>query len=129
MSTARFDTYDMLLELLGYKSAKISFPETELMKHFDALCQLSNELGISLDGVECDLIVWNDEVNDMLHVVLALYEICDLDNEDSMRVMMNAHDNGKSIARSGDMVDLMEMVAVLRDRNIITSLEFRRSDQ
>lgn len=128
MSTIPFDTYDILLELLGYKCENIIVPEEDLCEHFDAACALANELRISLDEVACDLVIWNDEVNDMMHVTLALYEVCKLNNEDSMRVMMDAHNKGRSVARSGSFEDLSEMASSLRERNINVSFQFHSSD-
>ncbi len=80
MSAIYFDTYDILLELLGYRNINMIVPEVELCEHFDASCALARELGISLDEIACDLVIWNDEVNDMMHVSLALYEVCKLNN-------------------------------------------------
>lgn len=46
------------------------------------------QLGITFSE-EFNLILHNDR-NDMIHVVVALYEICKLSNEKSLSVMMEA---------------------------------------
>lgn len=119
----RFDTYDYLLEALGYGSERYALPEEELDNKLDSITSLAREIGIDFCDTGSKLIIWNDDVNDMIHVVLALYEICQLDNEESMKVMMDAHENGMSIARIGAMNELMPMNLKLKKRNINSSIQ------
>jgi len=88
------------------------------------LDEVLNELGISRssDGAY-NLLLWNDDVNDMIHVVLALYEICQLDNESAMRIMMEAHNKGKAVAKSGSMEEMNKMKQGLNDRGIEATVE------
>jgi len=125
MNKTNIDKYDILLDLLGYKYKKEKLPASELSKQFDSVRDLIEELGIFPPGIECDLVIWNDDVNDMMHVTLALYEICELNNEESMSVMLKAHDKGKSIAKSGAVEDLIPMTNKLKERNIIASIQIR----
>jgi len=122
-SQENIDSYDVLLDILGYKNHMITIPESEMIRHFDAVCQLVHDLGISTSGFECDLLLWNDHVNEMMQIVLALCEACKLDNEDSMRVMMDAHNNGKSVIKKGVIEDLFQMAMELRSKNIGASLQ------
>lgn len=104
------DKYDLLLE------------DAEVFE--EQLTELLDELGISpATGQPYDLILWNDSVNDMLHVVLALYEVCGLDNEESMKVMMEAHTKGKALVKSGSYKEMMELKLGLNDRGLEATVE------
>lgn len=124
----QYDKYDLLLEALGYKSLTAPIPEIYMEENLELIIELSDELGVSLETESHNLILWNDDVNDMMHVTLALYEICKLDNEDSMRVMLEAHNKGKSIARSGSIDELLLMASGLRERNINATIQTLQSD-
>lgn len=83
-----------------------------------------NELGF--DNVTEDvykLIIHNDHVNDMLHVVLALVAICGLNPEESTAIMMEAHINGKAVAKSGSLEQMNNMKKALNDMNIEATVE------
>jgi len=119
----KLDEYDMILEKMGY-NFKGSVETADIDVDSDSMTELLNELGISVDNEgEYKLILWNDQVNDMLHVVLALYEVCGLNNEDSLRVMMEAHNKGKAVAKSGSMEDMNRMKKGLNDRGIEATVE------
>lgn len=119
----RFDTYDYLLEALGYGSDRYALPQEEIDNKFDSISSLAREIGIDFGDTPFKLIIWNDDVNDMIHVVLALYDICHLNNEESMKVMMDAHENGMSIARTGTMNELISMNLKLKKRNVNSSIQ------
>lgn len=79
--------------------------------------------GITYSG-ELNLVLHNDNINDMIHVVVALYEICKLSNERSMAVMMEAHTKGRSLVRnSGDFYELYNMYLGLEKRGLTVTLE------
>lgn len=79
--------------------------------------------GITYSG-ELNLILHNDNVNDMIHVAVALYEVCKLSNEKSMAVMMEAHTKGRSMVRnSSDFYELYNMYLGLEKRGLTVTLE------
>jgi ATP-dependent Clp protease adaptor protein ClpS len=83
-----------------------------------------NELGF--DNMTEDvykLIIHNDHVNDMLHVVLALVAICKLTPDESAAIMMEAHINGKAVAKTGTLELMNNMKMALNDMNIEATVE------
>ena len=83
-----------------------------------------NELGIrSSDENECKLILHNDHVNDMMHVVVALSEICQLTPEKCVEIMLEAHEKGKAVIKSGPFDTLNEMKKALNKRNLEATIE------
>lgn len=97
------------------------FQEQKLIEH--ALNDILTYHGIAYSG-ELNLVLHNDNVNDMIHVVVALYEICKLSNEKSMAVMMEAHTKGSSVVRnSGDFYELYNMYLGLEKRGLTVTLE------
>jgi ATP-dependent Clp protease adapter protein ClpS len=125
----KLDKYDMILEKMGY-NFKGTIENTVIDNDVDSdvdsdsITKLLNELGIGVekDG-EYKLIIWNDDVNDMLYVALALYEVCQLNNEDAMKIMMEAHDKGKAVAKSGSLEEMKRMKQGLNDRGIEATVE------
>lgn len=100
------------------------------LKEFQRQQLIENELndilkkhGITYSG-EFNLILHNDTVNDMIHVVVALYEVCKLSNEMSMYVMMEAHTKGFSRVRNSNNLDeLHNMRLGLENRGLTATLE------
>lgn len=45
------------------------------------------------------VVLWNDDHNDMQHVVHALMAVCGLDGETAVQVMMTAHHHGSAVAK------------------------------
>jgi len=88
----------------------------------DLLSVILKETGISFQR-DFNLILWNDNVNDMINVVVSLYEVCKLSNEDSQRVMMEAHTKGKSLAKNGELDELLDMKNGLTARGLSTTVE------
>jgi len=124
----KLDEYDKILEQNGYHFK--GSVETPVEKDEDVdtdtthLDEVLNELGISrATKGEYSLLLWNDDVNDMIHVVLALYEICKLENDDAMRVMMEAHNKGKAVAKTGSLEEMNKMKQGLNDRGIEATVE------
>jgi ATP-dependent Clp protease adapter protein ClpS len=88
----------------------------------DELNEILDELGISYSE-DFILILHNDNVNDMEDVVVALYEVCRLPNERCVSVMMEAHNNGKSVITTGEINTLLDLKLELNKRGITTSIE------
>jgi ATP-dependent Clp protease adapter protein ClpS len=90
----------------------------------DSITKVLNELGIrGSNDTEVKLILWNDHVNDMISVVVALYEVCKLSNEQCMEVMMEAHEKGKAVVKTGSYDELSVMKQGLNDRNLEATIE------
>lgn len=70
-----------------------------------------------------NLILWNDDVNDFAWVITALVEVCELDVEKAYEIMIDAHENGKSLAKSGEFSDMEKMQKALNDREINATIE------
>lgn len=122
------DKYDVLLVLLGYESKQCKLSTETIDRHYEGACELAEEIGIEISYEDqYSLVLWNDEVNDMIHVVLALYEVCKLSNEDAMRVMLKAHKKGKSIVKNGTYKEMDSMRAGLNKRNLTASIHQSKS--
>ena len=80
------------------------------------------QLGIAFSE-EFNLVLHNDSVNNMIHVVVALYEECKLSNEKSYSVMMEAHMKGRSVVRNGNIDDLHYISLGLERRGLTVTLE------
>jgi len=90
----------------------------------DSLVKLMNELGISIKNEDTyKLILWNDDVNDMGHIIKSLSDICKLSNEDCVSVMFEAHKNGKAVAKSGSYDEMVNMKDALNVRKINATVE------
>jgi ATP-dependent Clp protease adaptor protein ClpS len=50
-----------------------------------------------------NVLLWNDDVNDMAHVVMALMTVCGLGAQAAAEVMLKAHRNGKAIAKTAPL--------------------------
>lgn len=68
------------------------------------------------------LLLWNDDVNDMLWVTEALYEVCHLKEELAVEIMLKAHTQGQAIAKSGEREKMEAMKQGLNDRHINASV-------
>lgn len=88
----------------------------------DTLTDLLNELGIKKTN-KYNLILWNDHVNDMLHITLSLIEVCNLNQNDAIIIMKEAHIKGKAIVKSGSFDEMNEMKKCLNKRNIEVTIE------
>lgn len=81
------------------------------------LTDLLNELGIQKSDSYA-LIIYNDEINSMQWVVICLYEVCGLNEEESIKIMFEAHNNGKATVKVGEYDELVNMKKTLNERNI-----------
>ena len=86
------------------------------------LNNILEQLGITFSE-EFNLILHNDNINDMLHVVFAVADVCRLSYEESMRKMRQAHEKGRSILKNGNIDDLHYMRLGLGRRGLTATLE------
>lgn len=106
--------------MIKNNSSVIEEVETDV----ETLKKMMSELGISLSNEDTyKLILWNDDVNDMLYVITALSDICELTKEECVKIMLDAHENGKSIAKIGTFDDMNSMKDALNLRKINASVE------
>ena len=88
------------------------------------LIDLMLSMGISMSGETVHkLVIWNDDHNDMLYVVVCLSEVCGISQEDCVTVMLEAHEKGKAIAKTGSFEILKDMKKNLNDRGIEATIE------
>jgi len=119
----KLDEFDMILEEAGY-GIKGNLADVEIETDNDSLTKLMEEIGIKRsEDNDYTLVLHNDDVNDMLHVTLALYEICGLNNEKALKVMMEAHENGKAVAKTGSFDEMNTMKVALNKRGIEATVE------
>ena len=96
-------------------------PGTETIT--EDLEKILHDAGISVMK-DYNLILWNDNVNNMIDVVVALYEVCRLSNEQCERVMLEAHTKGSSVARNGgDLDEMLDMKNGLNTRGLDATVE------
>ena len=83
------------------------------------LNEIMERMGITFSE-EFNLILHNDNINDMLHVVLSLSDVCRISYENSMRIMMEAHTKGRAIVRNGNIDELHYMKLELNESRGLT---------
>lgn len=69
------------------------------------------------------LILWNDEVNNMIFIALSLCEILDMDYDSAYEIMYNAHNKGNAIAYLGNLDDVIEKHNRFSESGIMTTIE------
>ena len=74
-------------------------------------------------GMECSLIVWNDEVNTFDWVIQALVEICEHTQEQAEQCAMIIHTHGKYAVKHGTYEVLKPMCDAITDRGIGATVE------
>jgi ATP-dependent Clp protease adapter protein ClpS len=79
-------------------------------------------LGITYSE-EFNLILHNDHINDMLHVVLSLSKVCRVSIEKATIIMRTAHETGRSKVLNGNIDDLHYMRLGLESLGLTASLE------
>jgi len=70
-----------------------------------------------------NILIWNDDFNDMGWIIVALKDICEVDDEQAYEIMKEAHDNGKASAKTGEYDELVLMQKKFSDREINTTIE------
>jgi ATP-dependent Clp protease adaptor protein ClpS len=90
----------------------------------DSITELLEELGIKNSKSDIyNLVLWNDHVNNMMDVILALYEVCQIPSDDCVKFTMEAHNKGKCVIKSGSYDDMYKMKRGLNDRNLEATIE------
>ena len=88
----------------------------------DTLTDILNDLDITKEE-NYNLIIWNDHVNSMNYIVLALFEVCKLTAEESIQIMYDAHTNGKAVAKTGSEKEMLKLKQGLNDKSIDATVE------
>ena len=91
----------------------------------DELFEILNEVGI-VSSEDFNLILHNDNVNDMDHVVAALFEVCKFTNGRCVKVMMEAHNKGKGLITTGEINTLLDLKLGLNKRGLTISIEISK---
>jgi ATP-dependent Clp protease adapter protein ClpS len=116
------DKYNLMITMVKNELPINSIADADV--DTESITRILDELGIrGADDQEVKLVLWNDHVNDMVSVVVALYEICKLSNEDCVRVMLEAHEKGKAVVKTGSREELSVMKQGLNDRNLEATIE------
>ena len=121
-----FDEYDILLEMLQYNySGKHS---DRLVYNESVAIELAEELKIDISG-EYELVLCNDDINYMDHVVLALYEVANLNSDDAMGAMLEAHKTGGAVIFRRKFGELLPFKKELEQRNLTCVITKVQSDE
>ena len=91
----------------------------------DELNDILTDLGISYSE-KYNLILYNDNINNMIHVVVALYEVCKLSNDNCIQVMMEAHIIGRAIVLTDELEKVLDLKNGLDKRGLTISIEISR---
>jgi ATP-dependent Clp protease adapter protein ClpS len=68
------------------------------------------------------LLLWNDDVNDMMFVIIALFDICGLNEQEAVSVMLEAHTHGQAFVKSGNLKELEAIQHRMNERGLSASL-------
>lgn len=75
------------------------------------------------EGNNCQLVVWNDEVNTFEWVIDTLIEICGHSKEQAEQCAMIIHTKGKYAVKEGSYETLKPMCDSITDRGIGATVE------
>ena len=75
------------------------------------------------DGNDCQLIVWNDEINSFDWVITTLIEICGHTPEQAEQSAMIIHTKGKYAVKEGSYEFLKPMCESITERGIGATVE------
>ena len=75
------------------------------------------------DGSNCQLVVWNDEVNTFDWVIETLIEICGHTPEQAEQCAMFIHTKGKYAVKNGSYEILKPMCDSITERGIVATVE------
>jgi len=114
------DLYDKMLSSVIVNSNQTEVKENDV--DVDHMTDLFNELGL-IKNVESKLILWNDHVNNMQDVVIALFEVCKIEGQEAIKIMYEAHTKGRAVAKTGSREEMIIMKNGLNNRNIEATVE------
>ena len=75
------------------------------------------------------LFLWNDSINDMLDVVVAIFEVCHLPNTECINTMQLAHESGRALIKTGALDELDILAERLKARNLTITIEVMSGDK
>lgn len=73
---------------------------------------------------ECDLVVWNDEVNTFEHVIQTLIDVCGHTPEQATQCTLFIHFNGSYAVKHGSYEKLKPMCEKITERGIGATIEY-----
>jgi len=85
--------------------------------------EFTDVLTDSGEGGNCQLIVWNDEVNTFDWVIETLIEVCKHTREQAEQCAMIIHTKGKYAVKEGTFEILKPMCDTITDRGIGATVE------
>lgn len=118
----KVDKADLLLHMLGYENRNITFSDYQINNLFKEVIVLVEEIGEPLNKKEYDLILHNDEINTTVFIEIQLRRVANLPEDDSIRVMNEAHTKGVSLIKKGTLSDIIIMKKELEDHSLTTSI-------
>jgi ATP-dependent Clp protease adapter protein ClpS len=80
------------------------------------------EIDIS-DAFAGTLILFNDDINDMYHVIACLINICKLETKDAFKIMVTAHQKGKAVVKKGDYESLKKEAELLGKNQLTVEVQ------
>jgi len=78
---------------------------------------------LTLTGEDCQLIVWNDEVNTFDWVIETLIDVCHHQQEQAEQCAMIIHTKGKYAVKEGSFELLKPMCDTITERGIGATIE------
>lgn len=78
---------------------------------------------LTIDGNNCQLIVWNDEVNSFEWVIETLIKVCGHNPEQAEQSAMIIHTKGKYSVKEGTYDTLKPMCDAITERGIGATVE------
>lgn len=78
---------------------------------------------LTIDGNNCQLIVWNDDVNTFEWVIATLIEVCRHTAEQAEQSAMIIHTKGKYAVKEGSYDTLKPMCDAITERGIGATVE------
>lgn len=73
-------------------------------------------------GMDCSLILYNDDIHDFMYVIESLVEICDHDSVQAEQCTYLVHYRGKCQIKKGKYEHLKEMYNQLLEKGLIVSI-------
>lgn len=78
---------------------------------------------LTTTGEQCQLIVWNDEVNTFEWVIETLIDVCHHQQEQAEQCAMIIHTKGKYAVKEGSYEELKPMCDAITERGIGATIE------